>query len=205
MRATGRALLLVFRAYFGVLVLALVFAPTIGGYLIFPLLLFLLAAFFVFNYFHIAVQHVIDDTYRIPGTQIVLRTTFDPWIIAAAPYLEVRVGDSTPLRFCLAGPKLTRADLYSVDGGGMLLETARDTYLIKVEPFAVWGPASWQRYVLPRGRVCDYDARSDAPVSERHSLKANLKLVYLGAFVTGQNGYRRFLPASASPEQKIAP
>ena len=107
----------------------------------------------------------------------------------------------------MAGPALTRAQLYSVEGGRILLETSRDTYLVSTAPFSVEGLPSWM--MLGHASVnkhgsCDYDARSDAPGRERIALKSGLKLVYLGAF-DADGAYRRFWPASVSPEQRIAP
>jgi hypothetical protein len=184
-----------------------VFNPAV---ILYPLFIFLgivvLVVVVVLNLIHIGVQSFIDDTYRIPGTQIVLRTTYAEWSIATAPYLEARNGDGASLKFCMAGPSRTRAQLYSIDGGGILLETARDTFLIHTAPFSVEGPPHWMRgYVFPnKWGSCDYDARSDAPERERIALKSGLKLVYVGAF-DSDRGYRRFWPASLSPEQKITP
>jgi hypothetical protein len=157
------------------------------------------------NLIHINAQKFIDDAYRIPGTQIVLRARFDDRALQSAPFLEATIGDGPPRKFCMAGSSLTRAQLYSVDGGRFLLETRRDTFLINTAPFSVEGPPHWMRgHVFPKNGRCDYDARSDAPERERIALKAGLKLVYLGAF-TWDGRYRRFWPASVSPEQKIAP
>ena len=48
------------------------------------------AAIVISNFNHLEVQKNIDDAYRIPGTEIVLRTTVADWSLATAPYLEVR-------------------------------------------------------------------------------------------------------------------
>jgi hypothetical protein len=110
----------------------------------------------------------------------------------------------------MAGPEMTRAQLYSVEGGGVVLETARDTFLIKTAPFSVEGPPQWMHlYASPVNEdgTCDYDARSDAPMSERIALKAGLKLTYIGAFdqVSDRSWYRKYWPAALSPEQKLIP
>jgi hypothetical protein len=191
-----------------VLLVVLLLKPAL---LLFPLVVVLYCILVAVIYFNVGVQNSIDDTYRIPGTQIVLRTTFNPWAaLGTAPYLEVRNGHSPPLKICLAGPSPTRAQLYSVEGGGIVLETARDTFWIKTAPFSVEGPPHWMRlYALPTDEygTCDYDARSDAPMRERIALKAGLKLAYIGAFdqVSDRSWYRRFWPPSLSPEQKITP
>lgn len=195
---------------FAALLVAVLLKPAL---ILYPLYMFLGLLIFIVVYVAVVVltlvdinvQKSIDDAYRIPGTQIVLRARFDDWALQSAPFLEVRIGDEPPLKFCMAGPSLIRAQLYSVDGGRFLLETRRDTFLINTAPFSVEGPPSWMRgHVFPKHGRCDYDARSDAPERERIVLKSGLKLVYLGAF-TWDGRYRRFWPASVSPEQKIAP
>jgi hypothetical protein len=183
--------------------------PVLIKLLLYPLAIILYLGLQIFIYIDVGIQKFIDDTYRIPGTQVALRTTFDPWALQSAPYLEIRIGDEPPLRFCMAGPSLTRAQLYSVEGGRILLETSRDIFLIDSAPSSVKGPRSWALQggvFLHEGDRCDYDAGRGAPESperERVALKSGLKLVYIGAF-DRDGRYRRFYPASVSPEQRIA-
>jgi hypothetical protein len=164
-------------------------------------------AVFVHGLLEGAFHLFVDETYRIPNTQVVVRTGTTG--LNPAPWLEVKNGSEAPLNLCMGGDGLERVQIYLVGETAILLETRHDTFFIDSAPFAVKGPAQWMR-VWANDKPCRTDARGVPREEDRSAVRAGLITRYVGAFdrrarPDKSRGFWRYWTWAQSPEQWLSP